>query len=86
MLEPYERYMTVKGVRDNLKYWEQREFQNYKGKDLEHKDLWLVVAQLLRHVRLWVTHVKSHTGAQDFHSKGNAMVDLIAQARAVRVG
>lgn len=78
-----DSWYVVQGVRENLKYWQVREYQNYRGQDLGHKELWIVVAQLLKPMFVLIEHVNSHTAQQSFEHQGNREVDEVAQLRGV---
>ena len=64
-----------------MKLWEQRDFQNYKGKDLTHAQEWAVISDLRKRKLVTVEHVKSHTKCADFEHTGNREVDSLAQDR-----
>ena len=76
-----DSFYCYSGFNEDLKLWEQRDFQNYKGKDLTHAQEWAVISELRKRKLVTVEHVKSHTKCADFEHTGNREVDSLAQDR-----
>lgn len=81
-----DSWYVVQGIRENLKFWKVREYQNYKGQTLEHADYWKVIAQLVANREIIVEHIHSHTKEQTEDHQGNREVDKLVQARGIKVG
>uniref|UniRef100_A0A8C5D9N5 RNase H type-1 domain-containing protein n=1 Tax=Gouania willdenowi TaxID=441366 RepID=A0A8C5D9N5_GOUWI len=79
-----DSWYVVDGIKNNLRFWKARDYQNYRGKELGHKMHWIIIAQLLQKTQIWIEHVKSHTGQSDFDHEGNQKVDDLVQARKSR--
>ena len=76
-----DSYYCYSGFNEDLAFWEQRDFQNYRGKELSHAQEWAVIAELRKKKFVTVEHVMSHTKTRGFTHDGNREVDALAQSR-----
>ena len=58
--------------------YERQKYKTSGGKYVKNHDLVKIVQKLKSIYRFELVHVRSHTGAQDRHSKGNAVADELA--------
>jgi len=35
-------------IKEDLKFWEGKDYQNFKGKELEHAEQWRIIAALIK--------------------------------------
>lgn len=77
---------SIKSLTEWVKNWEKNNWKNAKGDDVLNQDIIKPIYKVLKKYKNKVkfTHVRSHTGQQNFESISNDMADKLANEGAFK--
>ena len=70
------------GGTENLEFWEAKGYETTTGRPMAHGELWALIVEQSRGMRISWKWLKSHTEGQGPHFDGNREVDALAQKRS----
>ena len=70
------------GGTENLEFWEAKGYETSTGRPMAHGDLWALIVEQSRGMRISWKWLRSHTDGQGPHFDGNREVDALAQKRS----
>ena len=70
------------GGTENLEFWEAKGYETSTGRPMAHGELWALIVEQSRGIRISWKWLKSHTEGQGPHFDGNREVDALAQKRS----
>ena len=76
-----DRDYCHQGRAENLEFWEAKGYETSSGRPMAHGELWALIVEQSKNMRLSWKWIKSHTGGEGIHFTGNQEVDAMAQRR-----